>query len=86
MALARRLHLHAPVVVLVQGRAVADRDDGGAGQGLAQHPVDLGLCLLVEGGGRFIEKQPVGLGQDRPGEGVALLLAARQAAVPGIDQ
>ncbi len=64
---------------------MTDRDDGRAGELLAQHPVDRRLARLVEGGGGFVEEQPVGLGEDRAGDGEPLLLTARQAPIPGID-
>ena len=65
-----------------QRRAVADRDQGGGRQLLAEQAIERGLRRLVEGGGRLIEEQEGRRMQQRARHAEALLLAERQHPVP----
>src|SRR5215210_107149 len=62
--------------------AVGDADDGSLLQAFHHHLVELGLTLIVEIGGGFVEEQPGGLMQQRTGEGDTLLLPARELYSP----
>src|SRR5438552_11163539 len=68
-----------------QRAAMPDADDGRMPRQAAQHAVKHGFAALVERRGGFIEEDDRGLGEEHPGEGEALLLAARQALGPVVE-
>ena len=70
------------IVEFRDGRAVSDRDDRRVRQSLLQRAIEICLRLRVEARGRFVEKQPIGLGEKRAGEGDTLLLATGKALRP----
>ena len=53
-----------------------------SGSRSGEHPVDRLLRRLVERRGGLVEEEPVGLGEQRAGDGEALLLAAGQPLGP----
>src|SRR6266568_530424 len=61
-------HVEAAAVEGAERRAMADGDDRGLRQAPGQHPVQLGLELLVERGGRFVHEQPVRPLEQRAGD------------------
>ena len=72
------VHDHDAVGLLNRRQAVGD-DQGGA---LVHQPVERllhgKLALGIEGAGRLVEQQDGGIAEQRPGDGDALALAARQ--------
>src|ERR1051325_10428740 len=72
----------ALVVVPGEALAVADRDERGSGELFLEQAVERILILIWKRCGRFIEKQPIRLVQERAREGQALLLAARKHLRP----
>lgn len=58
------------------GAAVGDQERGPPGHDGAQRLVDLVLDAGVDGGGGVVEEEQPGVGEDGPGEGDALALAA----------
>jgi hypothetical protein len=74
------LDLDDPVGPGFEARVVGHADDGGAvfGGGAAQQADDHLAVLAVEGGGRFVGEQDLGILGQGAGDGDALLLAARQ--------
>src|SRR6185437_10505044 len=70
------------VVERRQDAAMADTDDGWVPGRLTQHLVELGLAWLVESRGGLVEEEEIGLDQQDPGDGEALLFAERQTLRP----
>ena len=67
------------------GGPVGDDQDGAPAHQGAQRLLDLGLGLRVGHGGGLVHEQDRGVQQDRPGDGDALLLPARQGGLPPQD-
>ena len=61
---------------------MADRHDRRPGQRLRDHAIEIGFAFLVERGGRFVEEQPVGRGEQRPRDGEPLLFPSREPHLP----
>ncbi|CAM5693919.1 hypothetical protein SFUMM280S_06782 [Streptomyces fumanus] len=59
-------------------QAVGDDQDGPAARGVRQRPDDVRLAAFVDGAGGLVQDQHRGVGQQRPGEGEPLALAAGQ--------
>ena len=71
---------HDPVGHLAGEADLVGHDDHGAALGgqRPHHAQHLAHEFRVERGGRLVEQHHVGLHRERPGDGGALLLAARQ--------
>ncbi len=67
-----------PVGELERGPAVRDEQRGPAGHDLLEPSVDLGFDARVNRRRRVVEDQDAGIGQQRPGQGHPLALAAGQ--------
>jgi hypothetical protein len=59
-------------------RAVCDADIGGVGKTAADEPIEMLFYVFVEGGGRFVQEQPVWLVQQWTGERPTLRLLPRR--------
>ena len=68
------------------GEAVGDDEGGAAGHEALEGFVDEALGLAVEGGGGFVEEEDFGIGEDGPGDGDALALAAGEFGAAGADE
>ena len=85
----RRPDLERPVVegpaegVRRDAVGMQHRKDDRGGQALGQGEVEVGGGLRVEGRGRLVEEQDVGLLQQHPREHQALLLPAGEHVAPG---
>ena len=77
---------HHPVGQGDGGRAVGDDDRGAAAHHLGEGVADLVLLGGVDRRGGVVEDQHPGVGEDRPGDGDALALAARQRVAPLADR
>ena len=60
---------------LDRGEAVGDDDRGAAGEQAPQAGLDARLGVDVDVGGRFVEHEDAGVGDERAGEGDELALA-----------
>ena len=69
---------HHPLGQGDRGRAVGDDDGAALGHHGGQRVADLVLLRRVDGGRGVVEHEHAGVGQDRPGDGDALALAARE--------
>ena len=76
---------HDPVGQGDGGGPVGDDDRGAPGHDLAEGVADLVLLGGVDRRGGVVEDQHPGVGQDGPGDGDALALAARQREAPLAD-
>src|SRR3990170_5352860 len=77
-----RLKLEEAARELGVARAVADGDDGRAGQPLDQQTIELRFRPLVERGRRLVEEQPLRLLQERARDRQSLLLPAGKLVGP----
>src|SRR5690625_228560 len=67
-----------PVRLADLGEPVRDHQGGAALQDPVDGPLDLILGGAVDGAGRVVEDEDAGIGEERPGDGQALPLPARQ--------
>ena len=68
-----------------RGRPVGDDDRRAVAHDLGEGVADLVLLGRVDRRGGVVEDQHPGVGEDRPGDGDALALAARQREAPLAD-
>ena len=68
------------------GRPVGDDDRGAAPHDLGEGVADLVLLGGVDRRGGVVEDQHPGVGEDRPGDGDALALPAREREAPLADR
>src|SRR6185295_11603228 len=70
------------IVKGLQGGAMADADDAGLRQALADQAVEIAFAGLVEGRGGLVEEDEVRAMQEGARDGDALLLAAGEQGLP----